>query len=46
VLGLLDELNAEGYTQIIVTHNETIAARSPRRLDLLDGRLTDSAAPS
>ena len=46
VLRLLDELNAEGYTQIIVTHNETIAARSPRRLDLLDGRLTDSAAPS
>jgi len=46
VLGLLDELNAEGYTQIIVTHNETIAARSPRRLDLLDGRLTDSAATS
>lgn len=46
VLGLLDELNAEGYTQIIVTHNEAIAARSPRRLDLLDGRLTDSAAAS
>lgn len=44
VLGLLDEISQDGYAQVIVTHNEAIAARCPRRLDLLDGRLTDSAS--
>lgn len=43
VLAVLDSLNAEGYSQIIVTHNDAIAERCPRRLDLFDGHLTDSA---
>jgi predicted ABC-type transport system involved in lysophospholipase L1 biosynthesis ATPase subunit len=31
----------------VVTHNEHIAARMPRRLEMLDGRIvTDSAHPA
>jgi putative ABC transport system ATP-binding protein len=44
LLDLLDQLNADGYTQIIVTHNEAIAARAARRIDVVDGNLTDSAS--
>jgi putative ABC transport system ATP-binding protein len=43
VLELLAELSDDGYTQIIVTHDRGVAARAPRRLDVLDGHVTDSA---
>lgn len=45
VLDLLDELNADGFTQIIVTHDEAVAARAPRQFGVLDGRLSDSDQP-
>ena len=40
---LVVELNRErGMTMIVVTHNEDLAARMPRRLQMADGRiLTD-----
>jgi ABC-type antimicrobial peptide transport system, ATPase component len=45
VLRLLENINAEGKTVILVTHNEDIARRCSRRIDLLDGKVTyDSAA--
>ena len=44
LLMLLAELNGEGLTQVIVTHDRSLAARLPRRLDVLDGRVTDSSA--
>jgi putative ABC transport system ATP-binding protein len=44
LLDLLEELHAGGTTIVVVTHNEHIAARMPRRLEMLDGRIvTDSA---
>jgi len=42
ILDLLGELHADGYTQIIVTHNDAVAQRATRRIDVVDGRLIDS----
>ena len=42
---LLEELNAEGITMIVITHNPEIAARFPRRIALRDGRVEADGAP-
>jgi len=39
IMALIDELNAEGATIVVITHEHEIAARFPRRLTLLDGRI-------
>jgi putative ABC transport system ATP-binding protein len=39
VLALLQDLNAEGSTIVIITHDRDLAARLPRRIDVLDGRI-------
>jgi len=45
ILALLGELNAEGATIVIVTHNPEIAAAVPRTVRLRDGEvISDSAA--
>ena len=40
LLALLEELNQQGTTIIVITHDQAIAARMPRRLEVLDGRIT------
>lgn len=40
VLELLGELNDEGLTLVVVTHNPTVARHADRILVLVDGRLT------
>jgi putative ABC transport system ATP-binding protein len=39
ILALLKELNAEGATIVVVTHNHDIAERLPRRVSMRDGRI-------
>ena len=41
IIDLFDTLNRDGLTLVIVTHNEQIAERSPRRVHIVDGALTD-----
>ncbi len=41
VMELLEELNAEGTTIIMVTHDAELAARSQRNVHIIDGQVTD-----
>jgi putative ABC transport system ATP-binding protein len=46
LLELLDELHAAGTTIVVITHDERIAVRMPRRVAMLDGRIvSDTAQP-
>ena len=39
IMTLIDELNAEGATIVVITHEHEIAAHFPRQISLLDGRI-------
>jgi putative ABC transport system ATP-binding protein len=44
VLGLLRELNEDGTTIIVITHDREIAASMRRRVAMLDGRIVEDSA--
>jgi putative ABC transport system ATP-binding protein len=47
VLALLTELNADGTTIAVITHDRDIATRLPRRVELRDGRMVaDTTRPA
>jgi putative ABC transport system ATP-binding protein len=46
IVELLEELNAEGITLVVITHNSEIAARFPRRVALRDGLIENDSAPA
>jgi len=47
ILTLLRDLHADGVTLIVITHDATVAAACPRRVDLHDGRIVaDTGRPT
>ena len=46
VLTILEELNAEGRTVILVTHDPKVAARARRVIEIADGRILSDSADS
>jgi macrolide transport system ATP-binding/permease protein len=45
ILDCFAELNRDGLTLAIVTHDENVANRASRRVRIIDGRLTDHSVP-
>jgi putative ABC transport system ATP-binding protein len=43
IVGLLEDLNRDGTTIVVITHNPEIAERFPRRIGIRDGRIEHDA---
>jgi putative ABC transport system ATP-binding protein len=46
ILQLLEELNGRGATIVVITHDRELAARLPRQVEMLDGRVTRDSGPA
>ena len=46
IVALLVELHQRGRTIVLITHDREIAARAPRRVAILDGRITEDVVES
>ncbi|MCP2637199.1 ABC transporter ATP-binding protein [Microbacterium sp. HD4P20] len=44
IVDLLHELNAQGTTVVVITHDNDLAARLPRRIAIRDGRIVRDSA--
>lgn len=43
ILDLFETLNKQGLTLVVITHEESVAQRASRRVNIIDGRLTEKA---
>ena len=46
VLGIFDELNQQGVTIVVVTHDHDVAAHAKRVIEMRDGKVTRDGAPT
>lgn len=46
IMSLIRELNADGATILMITHDESLAARLPRRIRMLDGQVVSDTSRS
>ncbi|MFJ1582048.1 ABC transporter ATP-binding protein [Streptomyces sp. NPDC088197] len=46
VVELLHEINAQGTTVLVITHDAELAARLPRRIAIRDGRVLSDSGPA
>jgi putative ABC transport system ATP-binding protein len=46
ILALLEELNDDGATIVVITHDRELAARLPRQVEMLDGRIVADTTPA
>ena len=46
ILELLESLNREGATIVVITHDRELATRLPRQVEVLDGRIVADSAPA
>jgi len=46
IVHLIEDLNSHGTTIVVITHDLKIAARFPRRVSLLDGRIVEDTRAS
>jgi len=46
IVGLLADLHRRGRTIVLITHERDVAARAPRRVAILDGRITEDVVES
>jgi putative ABC transport system ATP-binding protein len=46
ILALIDQLHQAGSTVVIITHDQAIAERMPRKVEILDGRIVTDTAPA
>jgi putative ABC transport system ATP-binding protein len=46
IVGLLEDLNRDGITIVVITHNLEVADRFPRRIGIRDGRIERDTAAS
>ena len=44
IMALIEELNREGATIVVITHEHAVAARCPRQIRVLDGRVVSDTA--
>jgi putative ABC transport system ATP-binding protein len=45
IMDLLEALHRAGVTIVVITHDRAIADRLPRRIEMLDGRITTDTTP-